>query len=695
MRAKKAILIILLFASSYSNAQNIVYKFLTIKEGLSTNNIFKVKFDHQGFLWIAHDNGISRYDGFKFKHYISPVQKSNVYTDLTIGPDGKVWMTNLGLQVFYIDNDEMKLFKSFNLNYPPSTVRVSFLNNGNLIFNAEGGLIEFDIKSGKEYKTKLNLTIQNLYVNDGVAYFNNIVNGKLYKYKNRKLDSLDLQLPYSVIYANDSIIICSYNVANHLYIKYGKDYKNTLVVPLGYNYNHSEQNGQYLYAFTTGSVVKIDLKNSKFTMSTVMEGRSYTHFSKDKLGNEWYSTLNEGIVVKPYSNVQLIEIGEKSNFIKLSHFRGHAYGITADNQLYRMYHDHVEKVLEFDDFMDNKPIIVAKNLNNQYILIGNSRFLLIDSNFIPHKYFNQLALKDASLHENGNIYMATTGNIFYHKFTTSIINSFASKEFINSNDIDLKRVNLIGRFNNVKFDSTDGVLYFGGIPGLFKLKNQENPEEIKNGDEQIFSSFIDIYSPYVIIGTIQSGIIILKDGNIYRHFNSLNSTLGNTIIKIKLYNDRIWLLSSKGIHTINLQDFSIQTFSYIGAVEFNRNTDFTLADGILYLIAGQKTYKVKLNELRKSPPVIPVYFNYFEIGELKQFDLKKIILQHDQNSFSIGIEMPAAPVLGNVEYEYSLNNINWFQLSKGQDKIYLNQLPPGNYSLNVRQIGIPKKMYTL
>ena len=182
VRIAKLICVLMLSFASHLLAQEQVYKFFTIKEGLPSNNIFKLKFDNKGFLWIAHDNGISKYDGFNFKNYNSPLQKSNVYTDIYVGPDGKIWMTNLGLQVFYIENEEMKLFKEFDLNYTPTTLKMGFLSNGNLLFNAEGGIIEYDIRTNKEFRFPIKTPIQFFAVNKDTVYFNNQLNKKIIKF---------------------------------------------------------------------------------------------------------------------------------------------------------------------------------------------------------------------------------------------------------------------------------------------------------------------------------------------------------------------------------------------------------------------------------------------------------------------------------------------------------------------------------
>ncbi len=689
-------LIVCLLACCFSNlkAQEQVYKFFTIKEGLPTNNIFKLKFDNKGFLWIAHDNGISKYDGFTFKTYISPQQKSNVYTDIYVGPDGKIWMTNLGLQVFYIENDEMKLFKSFDLNYTPTTLKMGFMSNGNLLFNAEGGIIEYDIRTKKEFKYPIKTPIQFFAVNKDTVYFNNLLNKKLIKYYNHHLDSIDLSMPYSIVYVNDSVCISTYNTSKELHIRYGKNYSKSFITKLDYNYNYSEAYGDDFYVFTTGNVVKVNLKDGQFKAKQIYDGHSYTHYAKDRLGNYWYSTLNDGIIFMPSSKVERIDVGEKSNFIKMVQFRNSVLGITQDNQLYQFEGSSAKKLLDLNDEFNHKPTIVFKNLNHLYMILGNSRFVYLDSNFNYRPYINEISLKDASLDNKGNLYMATTGNVMYHKFN-DYVNTYISKQSqFNTTDSNIKRLQQIGRFTSVKYDTLNNQLYYGGIPGFYRKADNGEAQEIKNGNEQIFTSFIDYQPPYIIVGTIQSGVYILKNGVIYKHFDNLNSTLGNTIIKIKLYKNTVWILSNKGLHTISLDDFSINSFSYIGAVDLNNGSDFTINNDLLYLITAQQTYMVDMREIRKKPPIIPMYFKYISIGGVKNFNLNGLEFNYNQNSFEIGIESPAASVLGNVEYEYRINNGNWVYLNNGQRELYLSQLSPGKYTISVRQIGIPT-LYTL
>jgi ligand-binding sensor domain-containing protein len=51
------------------NAQNISFKHFTTANGLSNNKINDVIQDKTGFIWLATDDGLCRYDGYNFKVY--------------------------------------------------------------------------------------------------------------------------------------------------------------------------------------------------------------------------------------------------------------------------------------------------------------------------------------------------------------------------------------------------------------------------------------------------------------------------------------------------------------------------------------------------------------------------------------------------------------------------------------------------
>ena len=57
----------LLFFSSI--AQEPGFKLYTTKDGLVGNQVWGIKQDAKGFLWLATTEGVSRFDGLKFKNF--------------------------------------------------------------------------------------------------------------------------------------------------------------------------------------------------------------------------------------------------------------------------------------------------------------------------------------------------------------------------------------------------------------------------------------------------------------------------------------------------------------------------------------------------------------------------------------------------------------------------------------------------
>lgn len=73
-------------------------KTLTTEHGLPSNEIYKTFQQKNGFIWIASDQGVSRYDGKSFKHYqYSPGQKNHISNnqvkDILEDRNSNIWIS--------------------------------------------------------------------------------------------------------------------------------------------------------------------------------------------------------------------------------------------------------------------------------------------------------------------------------------------------------------------------------------------------------------------------------------------------------------------------------------------------------------------------------------------------------------------------------------------------------------------------
>jgi ligand-binding sensor domain-containing protein len=108
----------LVLASVYpknSVAQTTYLPHYTSKNGLASNNCYYILQDKKGFIWIATDNGLSRFDGTNFQNFtIEDGLPDTQILQMKEDKEGRLWFFALNGQLSYLkegkfynqDNDE-------------------------------------------------------------------------------------------------------------------------------------------------------------------------------------------------------------------------------------------------------------------------------------------------------------------------------------------------------------------------------------------------------------------------------------------------------------------------------------------------------------------------------------------------------------------------------------------------------------
>ena len=152
---RKLFLFILVCHSSVLCAQNSDYQIFhyTINDGLPSNECHDVVMDQNGYLWIATDRGLSRYDGYGFKNYGREKGLNDLSClDLFADKHGSIWIATLSRKIFvynpesdrieeYKYNDDIRIINKRNV--PLRDLYVDSL--GSLTVNLRGsGLFKID-----------------------------------------------------------------------------------------------------------------------------------------------------------------------------------------------------------------------------------------------------------------------------------------------------------------------------------------------------------------------------------------------------------------------------------------------------------------------------------------------------------------------------------------------------------------------
>ncbi|MDN4503712.1 EAL domain-containing protein [Alteromonadaceae bacterium BrNp21-10] len=141
---------LMLQAPATATISDIQFENFTTANGLSQNSVIDIVEDNQGFLWIATEGGLNRFDGYEFKNYSARASTAEGITNqlihqLYIDKRGTLWVaSNEGLYRYNRAKDSFIRFnqnnsqlKSNNISYITEDI------NGNLLVAVHAGLFEF------------------------------------------------------------------------------------------------------------------------------------------------------------------------------------------------------------------------------------------------------------------------------------------------------------------------------------------------------------------------------------------------------------------------------------------------------------------------------------------------------------------------------------------------------------------------
>lgn len=96
---------------SQKTETNLIYRYST-EQGLSNNTIHSVLQDRKGFIWVATDEGLNKFDGKNFTHFAINKGRYSLSHNRTqamiLAPDGNIWAgTSDGLNIYDYKSDSI------------------------------------------------------------------------------------------------------------------------------------------------------------------------------------------------------------------------------------------------------------------------------------------------------------------------------------------------------------------------------------------------------------------------------------------------------------------------------------------------------------------------------------------------------------------------------------------------------------
>lgn len=115
----------------YPQKDDIVFEHLSMKEGLSMNPVMSIVQDKKGFLWFGTQDGLNRYDGYKFIVYKTKDGDSasisdNFITSQVVDMNGNLWVGTHtgGINKYNSTTGKFKRFSPISLSYGLNNNRI-------------------------------------------------------------------------------------------------------------------------------------------------------------------------------------------------------------------------------------------------------------------------------------------------------------------------------------------------------------------------------------------------------------------------------------------------------------------------------------------------------------------------------------------------------------------------------------------
>ncbi len=684
-------LLIITGAAFSQSTQTIIY---TTKDGLPSNSIYKSILDNHGFLWIATDNGIAKFDGKNFKTYTTTQGlPDNEITDIFIDSSNRIWVTPFRRTAAYY-NPVKDRFENEDTDPELQKVELGNTNRGSVL--QYGGIAFcnnlrdfFIYKNGKVTVYKGLMDVKRSGTPEKIIEF------RPERYLVISPDSVRVFIKGSFTKSfalQTDFFYCEY-FGNALYIASGNKIKKYRVDDTG--------SISLVLEKTFPFVIRIFCKSGKNLAVATYNRTTYPvdtatlelkdpllyniairNVLEDKNGSTWIASIDRGLIKIQQKRISSFTITDKAlndeitqHFTTLAVinkkiFVGNNYGEVL---IYDGVYDIKRRALSNEKNMDAVVRKIIELKDEVYVACQMGSFMLNKKTGQIVQRFegrDNLSTKAALLLNDSVLLLGT------HAMAVKY-NTVANKGM----DTILKRITALGvnQAKEIYLGSNDG-LYRWDTDSLFYFGKKY--KALSYRVNTIFNTADDL----LWVGLGSDSLLVLKSNMLVKSI-ALGDIIPGSVCR-SLYSNRpgiIWLGTNKGLHKIQYRFTNGQLSFY--------NTSFGLSDGLIgeqvndITIYNDTVYAATTGGISYLPanlnlPVadITTFITRVSINGVDTLVTEKYTLEYDQNDISISFS--GADLTGYYPlFEYRVNEAAWQKTDKNNIEL---RLASGKYDIQIR-----------
>jgi ligand-binding sensor domain-containing protein len=688
--ARPILLLICCCFSAFLQGQTTQVFRYTTREGLPSNSIYRTIIDTKGFLWIAGESGLSRYDGRTFRNYFTTDGlPDNEVTELMLDSSGIVWALAFRKKPAYY-NEKKDRFE--NSDTDPELNKIE-MGNTSIATPLHYGGVAFCNNDRDVF----------VYQNGKVTTWPGVYSGKA-----RPEMIIDYQPGKYMMISGDSI----------RYIENGKRVR---AVALGYTFNWCEYFNNTFFILRPQGIIKLRVGPTGDIIARQEQTYPFALKVMCRAGKQLAVTSFSGNTYTVDAETLSLKENIFSQFIVrnvLEDHNGNYWLSTKDEGLIKIqqkrissYTENKELLKNFNAILKTDKIIVGNNKGELYVydgLYGIKKIVLNTPENSSDTWVRNILDLDK------NIYVATqTGSFLIDKKEHIVVQSFSgqnnksSKAAYQLNDSML----LLGGhaqlfYYNMRTGTyTDSVLkrvtaigagkqqqvYIGSIDGLYR-KDKDSLYYFGKDYKALTYRVVSILSTrddLLWIGRSSDSILVLKNDKLLASI-PLGTTIPGKVCKV-IYSVKpgeVWIGTDKGLNRLQ---YSITSDRFIYS-----NLYFSSADGLIgeqvndLVIKNDTVFAATTGGISYLPvnlklPLadISTFITRVSINNTDTAVLASYTLPFSKNNLLI--EFSAVDLTGfNPAFEYSINNRDWIRAQN--NTLSLQNQPPDNYTIRIRSI---------
>lgn len=666
-------------------------------DNIPSQEVYRIVQDEKGYIWIGCNAGLFRYDGDRFKHYLNAEMSGRALSNLETDPFGSIWCGSFSGQIFYVENDSLKLIVDWSdkeKQFPAFRT-----TDYGVWITSDNGLYQVKKDDKPVHISLSNSELQNT---ENVSVSSK---GRVLVYSNRngffcleqgtdvirkleepsELNSFREGRTFIIDWNGKQLALWQRNSdAKAVWVEI-LDNRVELFEPLAGKETHSRVNRvsvgkqNEIWVCTNDGAIRVDGEEQR----TFFPDQRVSDVLPDREGNHWFSTLDNGILIMPsldiphygkeffgesLSNIISLAKGENGEILlgqadgTVSYFNRKSETLQTALVAKKGIHRSVEKLV-FDDaqlLAARGPLTVQKNNRSVDVLEGGNA-------------------KDIVPLAGDTFLIATVEGL--------------SKLYPNA-DGNWARKQLRQGFCRKVAITSYGKIWAAFKDGVFH-GDDENLETFLKDGKPVFAADIEVdASNNVWIATISNGLLKVSDGKIIEEFNASNGSGSDNLHCLTLANDTVWIAHANGLDRFVNGKF--HHFNLLDGMPLKEVNDILVADGFVYLASHSGLTVLPTNAKAENQTAPKLITNAILLGNTPVSIAENASFNYKFNELKVDFSVLAFRSRGSCKMKYRLIGLDttWTEQTGNHIEIVYNALPAGDFqfeAIALNEDGVPSE----